>query len=159
MSSWTNGVCNKNRTYSSQNALILARYQHIHIWKLSQTPWREVYQPRCILELSFCSPRSLSHKPKGYFCLFCRSYSAGVSYIAEPFSKLIAAIMQHGADNGTRTRKTTLEGLDVTVTLYLHIDNVGIANPLLPTHTLSSTWLLLSPYWWGSEDLPLDNVG
>lgn len=38
VSSWTNGVCNKNRTYSSQNTLILARYQHIHIWKLSQTP-------------------------------------------------------------------------------------------------------------------------
>lgn len=74
---------------------------------------------------SFLAPKSLNQKPKGYFCLFRRSYSAGVSYIAEPFSKLIAATKQHGADNGTRTRNTTLEGLDVTVTLYLHIDNVG----------------------------------
>ena len=56
--------------------------------------------------------------------------------------------MQHGADNGTRTRNTTLEGLDVTVTLYLHIDNVGVATPLLSNahiikHVASSFTLLV----------------
>lgn len=74
---------------------------------------------------SFCTPRSLNQKPKGYFVYFAEATLLEFTNIAETISKLIAARRQHGADNGTRTRNTTLEGLDVTVTLYLHIDNVG----------------------------------